>query len=95
MHEDTDRHTRPQGGERRHQRDFLRPLPPAPSAELFGLLAILKRPMPLADLRPAAVAAGLSMDQVESAISVATRRGELWIVADRDGMPIAIGGRRA
>jgi hypothetical protein len=71
-----------------------RTLPPAPSAEMYGLLAILKRPMPLRALRPAALASGLTMAQVESAISVATRRGELRIVADRDGLPIAIGGGR-
>jgi hypothetical protein len=37
----------------------------------------------------------MSVEVIESAISIATRRGELRIVADRDGMPIAIGGRLA
>ncbi len=72
-----------------------RTLPPAPSVEMYGLLAILKRPMPLGALRPAAAASGLTMAQVESAISVATRRGELMITADRDGTVLAIAGRRA
>jgi hypothetical protein len=60
---------------------------PAPS---FGLLALLKRPLPLGELRPAAIAAGMSMEVIEAAISVATRRGEMRIEADRDGTILAV-----
>jgi hypothetical protein len=67
---------------------------PAPNDATRGLLRLLMRPLPLAELRPAAIAAGMSVEVIETAISVATRRGELRIVADRDGLPIAIGGRR-
>jgi hypothetical protein len=79
MHEDTDRHACPQGSERSHQRGFSRALPPAPSVEIYGLLAILKRPMPLGASRPAALAAGLTQAQVESAIGITTRQGELIV----------------
>ena len=72
-----------------------RTLLPAPSDEMYGILAILKRPMPLGALRPAALASGLTMAQVENAISIATRRGALTITADRDGTVLAIAGRRA
>lgn len=68
---------------------------PAPTSATRGLLRLLRRPLPLAELRPAALAVGMSVEVIESAISIATRRGELRIVADRDGLPIAIGGRRA
>jgi hypothetical protein len=51
--------------------------------------------LPLSQLRPAALAAGLKHAQVESAISVAARRGELIVTADRDGTVLAIAGRRA
>jgi hypothetical protein len=67
---------------------------PAPSGATRGLLRLLMRPLPLAELRPAALAAGMSVEVIENAISIATRRGELRIVADRDGLPVAIGGRR-
>ena len=60
---------------------------PAPS---FGLLALLKRPLPLGELRPVAMAAGMSMEVIEAAISVATRRGEMRIEADRDGTILAV-----
>jgi hypothetical protein len=70
-----------------------RTLLPAPSVEMYGLLAILKRPMPLGELRPAAMAAGLNMEQVETAISIAARRGELRIEAAVDGTVLAVRGR--
>jgi hypothetical protein len=63
---------------------------PAPCQASLGLLALLKRPLPLAELRPAAVAAGMSMDRVESALSIATRRGELRIEAGHDGTILAV-----
>jgi hypothetical protein len=50
---------------------------PAPGPELYDLLALLRRPMPLSNLRPAAVA---------------TRRGELRIEAGRDGTILAMRG---
>ncbi len=63
---------------------------PAPGTASFGLLALLKRPLPLGELRPAAMAAGMSMEVIEAAISVATRRGEMRIEADRDGTILAV-----
>jgi hypothetical protein len=45
--------------------------------------------MPLRELRPAAVASGMSMEVLETAISVATRRGELRIEASTDGTILA------
>jgi hypothetical protein len=62
---------------------------------MYSILAILKRPMPLGALRPAALASGLTMDQVETAISIATRRGALTLTADRDGIVLAIAGKRS
>jgi hypothetical protein len=41
------------------------------------------------------MAAGMTVEVIDRAISIATRRGELRIMADRDGLPIAIGRRRA
>jgi hypothetical protein len=63
---------------------------PAPSPASFGLLALLKRPLPLGELRPAAMAVGMSMEVIEAAISVATKRGEMRIEADRDGTILAV-----
>jgi hypothetical protein len=67
---------------------------PVATSELWKLLGLLGRPLPLSQLRPAAIAAGLTQAQVESAISVAARRGELIVTADRDGTVLAIAGRR-
>jgi hypothetical protein len=67
----------------------------APSDGMYGILAILKRPMPLGALRPAALASGLTMAQVKNAISIATRPGALTITANRDDTVLAIAGRRA
>jgi hypothetical protein len=83
------------GGKGRHHPDDAGPahcseIIPAPAPELYGLLALLRRPMPLSKLRPAAIAAGLSMDRVESALSIATRRGELRIEAGHDGTILAV-----
>jgi hypothetical protein len=66
------------------------PFVPAPAPEMYGLLALLRRPMPLGELRPAAIAAGLSSELVESAFSIATRRGELRIEAGSDGTVLAV-----
>jgi hypothetical protein len=68
---------------------------PAATSELRKLRGLLGRPLPLSQLRPAALAAGLNQAQVESAISVAARRGELIVTSDRDGTVLAILGRRA
>jgi hypothetical protein len=46
--------------------------------------------MPLGELRPAALAAGLTMERVESALSIATRRGELGIEAGAGGEVLAV-----
>jgi hypothetical protein len=68
---------------------------PAATSALWQLLALLGRPLPLGQLRPAALAAGLTQAQVETAIGIATRRGELIVTADRDGTVLAIAGRWA
>jgi hypothetical protein len=67
---------------------------PAATSELWKLLGLLSRPLPLSELRPAAMAAGLTPAQVESAIGLATRRGELVVTADQDGTVLAVAGRR-
>jgi hypothetical protein len=57
---------------------------------MYQLLGIFRRgALPLSDVRPAAMAAGLSTELVESAFSIATRRGELKIEAARDGTIMA------
>jgi hypothetical protein len=68
---------------------------PAATSELWKLLGLLGRPLPLSELQPAAMAAGLTPAQVESAIGIATRRGDLIVTADRDGTVLAVAGRRA
>jgi hypothetical protein len=71
----------------------LRRLDAIPTPEpCLGLLALLRRPMPLRELRPAAIASGMNMEMVEVALSVATRRGELRIEAARDGTILAMRG---
>jgi hypothetical protein len=63
---------------------------PAPTPEMYDLLALFPRgALPLSDVRPAAVATGLSMDLVENAISIASRRGELRIEAGHGGTVLA------
>ncbi len=47
---------------------------PAPSPEMTRLLRLLRRPMPLGELRPAAAAAGMAEPELAAAISTATRR---------------------
>ena len=47
---------------------------PAPSAAMHRLLALLRRPVPLGQLRPAAAAAGMDAGEVDAALAVATRR---------------------
>ena len=76
----------PAGGKGRRRPDVI----PAPGPASFGLLALLKQPMPLGELRPTAIAAGLSPELVENALSIATRRGELRIEAGRDGTVLAV-----
>src|SRR5215207_10026057 len=67
---------------------------PGATSELWKLLGILPRPLPLSELRPAAVTSGLTQAQVESAIGITMRRGELIVTADRDGAVLAVGRRR-
>jgi hypothetical protein len=58
---------------------------------MYDLLALFRRgALPLSDVRPAALAAGLSTALVESALSIATRRGKLRIEAGRDGTILAV-----
>jgi hypothetical protein len=47
---------------------------PAPSPAMLCLLRLLRRPMPLGELRPAATAAGMAAGEVDDALAVATRR---------------------
>jgi hypothetical protein len=68
---------------------------PAATSALWKLLGLLGRPLPLSQLRPAALAAGFTQAQVESAIGIATRRGDLIVTADRDGTVLAVAGKRA
>jgi hypothetical protein len=75
----------PAGGKGLRRLDAI----PAPDPSL-GLLALLRRPMPLRELRPAAVASGMNMEMVEVALSVATRRGELRIEAGAGGEVLAV-----
>jgi hypothetical protein len=76
----------PAGGKGLRRPDAI----PAPGPASFGLLALLRRPMPLRELQPAAIAAGMSTELVDSALSVATRRGELRIEAGWDGTILAV-----
>ena len=52
---------------------------PAPTPALWRLLALIRRPLPLGELRPAAAAAGLSSTEVDAALAVATRRQVLGL----------------
>jgi hypothetical protein len=66
--------------------DFARPDEPAfpaPNAGVFRLLSLLRRPVPLADLRPLATAAGMAEPELASAISTATRRQVIGPGRDR------------
>jgi hypothetical protein len=56
-------------------------------------VAVLRSGYRRAALRPAVTAAGLTVEQIESAISIASRRGELQVAADRDGAILALGRR--
>ena len=47
---------------------------PAPTSGVFRLLTLLRRPVPVSQLRPAAAAAGMDTGEVDAAIAVATRR---------------------
>lgn len=54
---------------------------PAPSAGMFRLLTLLRRPVPLGQLRPAAAAAGMAEPELAAAISTATRRQVIGLAA--------------
>jgi hypothetical protein len=64
--------------------DFARPdnpAFPAPNAGVFRLLSLLRRPVPLADLRLLATAAGMAEPDLAAALSTATRRQVIGLVA--------------
>ena len=64
--------------------DFARPDEPAfpaPNAGVFRLLNLLKRPVPVSQLRPAAAAAGMAEPELAAAISTATRRQAIGLAA--------------
>lgn len=65
-------------------RDVARPLDcplPAPTSGVFQLLKLLKRPLPVSELRPAAAAAGMAEPELDAAVSVATRRRAIGLAA--------------
>ena len=47
---------------------------PAPTGGMHRLIALIRRPVPLAELRPAATAAGMTDPEVDAALATATRR---------------------
>ena len=68
----------------------VRPVP-APAPEMYDPLTLFRRgALPLSNVRSTAIAAGLSPELVETAFSIATRRGELRIKAGRDGTILAV-----
>ena len=54
---------------------------PAPSPAMLCLLRLLRRPMPLGELRPAAAAAGMAEPELAAAISTDTRRQVIGLAA--------------
>ena len=54
---------------------------PAPSPGVFRLLNLLKRPVPVSQLRPVATAAGMAEPELAAAISTATRRQAIGLAA--------------
>ncbi len=64
----------PASGKRRDGAHSLDCALPAPTSGVFRLLTLLKRPVPVSQLRPAATAAGMDASEVDAAIAVATRR---------------------
>ena len=54
---------------------------PAPSTGMLHLLRLLRRPVPLGELRAVAVAAGRAEPELAAAISTATRRQAIGLAA--------------
>ena len=54
---------------------------PAPTSGVFRLLNLLKRPVPVSQLRPAAAAAGMAEPELAAALSTATRRQAIGLAA--------------
>ena len=52
---------------------------PAPTPALWRLLALVRRPVPLNEMRLAAVAAGMAEPEVDAALATATRRQVLGL----------------
>src|SRR5689334_14403694 len=63
---------------------------PAPSPALWALLRVLHRPLPLAELRPIALAAGMSPAEIDLALANGARRGVIRFAADHDGTILAM-----
>ncbi len=54
---------------------------PVPTATMWQLLRLLRRPLPLGELRPVAAAAGMAEPELAAAISTATRRQVIGLAA--------------
>jgi hypothetical protein len=57
---------------------------------LLALVRVLRRPLPLAELRPAAIAAGMTPAEIDDALANGARRGAVRFAADRDGTILAM-----
>ena len=54
---------------------------PAPTTGVFRLLNLLRRPVPVSQLRSAATAAGMAEPELAAALSTATRRQAIGLAA--------------
>ena len=71
-----DKLSRPLAGRGAEPRDRL----PAPTGPMHALMGLLRwGPLPLAELRPAAAAVGMTAPEIDAALAVATRRQVLGL----------------
>ena len=71
----------PASGKRRDGAHSLDCALPAPTSGVFRLLSLLKRPVSVSQLRPAAAAAGMAEPELAAALSTATRRQAIGLAA--------------
>jgi hypothetical protein len=57
---------------------------------LWALIRVLRRPLPLAELRPVALAAGMTPAEIDDALANGARRGAIRLAADHDGTILAM-----